>query len=72
MEFTLYRMLDSLFEHVLVCQGRMEVEVWTRGCEGMWTSIVYNEPADSFTLRTLNCTLTLEEIYERVQFGTEA
>jgi hypothetical protein len=40
MEFTLYRMLDSLFEYVLVCQDRMEVEVWTRGGEGVWTSVV--------------------------------
>lgn len=71
-KFTLYRMLDSLFEYVLVSQECMEVEVWTRGGEGVWTSIVYNEPADRFTLRTLNCTLTLAEIYERVEFGAQA
>jgi Uma2 family endonuclease len=69
LKFTLYRMLDSLFEYVLVSQDRMEAEVWTRGGEGVWTSVVYNEPADSFALRTLNCTLTLAEIYERVEFG---
>jgi len=71
-KFTLYRMLDSLFEYVLVSQDRMEVEVWTRGGESVWSSVVYNEPADSFTLRTLDCTLTLAEIYERVEFGVEA
>lgn len=71
-KFTLYRMLDSLFEYVLVSQDRMEVEVWTRGSEGVWSSVVYNEAADSFTLRTLNCTLTLAEIYERVEFGAGA
>jgi Uma2 family endonuclease len=70
-KFTLYRMLDTLIEYVLVSQERMEVEVWTRGGEGVWTSVVYNEPADSFALRTLNCTLTLAEIYERVEFGAE-
>jgi len=70
-KFTLYRMLDSLFEYVLVNQERMEVEVWTRGGEGVWSSVVYNEPADSSTLRTLNCTLTLAEIYERVEFNVE-
>ena len=69
-KFTLYRMLDSLFEYVLVSQDRMEVEVWTRGSDSVWSSVVYNEAADSFTLRTLNCTLTLAEIYERVEFGT--
>lgn len=70
-KFMLYRLLDSLFEYVLVSQDRMEVEVWTRGGEGVWSAVVYNEPADSFTLRTLNCTLTLAEIYERVEFGVE-
>lgn len=68
LKFTLYRMLDSLFEYVLVSQDRMEVEVWSRGSEGVWASVVYNEPADSFTLRTIDCALTLAEIYERVEF----
>ena len=68
-KFMLYRLLDSLFEYVLVSQDRVEVEVWTRGSEGVWSSVVYNEVADSFALRTLDCTLTLAGIYERVEFA---
>lgn len=68
-KFALNRMLDTLLEYVLICQDRMEVEVWTRGDQGVWSSVVYNEAPDSFALRTLNCTLTLAEIYERVDFG---
>ena len=68
-KFMLYRLLDSLFEYVLVSQDRVEVEVWTRGSEGVWSSVVYNEVTDSFPLRTLNCTLTLAEMYERVEFA---
>jgi Uma2 family endonuclease len=67
-KFTLYRMLDSLFEYVLVSQDRIEVEVWTRGTEGVWSSVIYNAPGDSFTLRALNCTLTLADIYEGIEF----
>ena len=70
-KFRLYRLLDSLFEFVLVRQDRVEVEVWTRGNEGVWTSIIYNERTDSFPLRTLDCTLTLGDIYEKVEFGEE-
>ena len=70
-KFRLYRLLDSLFEFVLVRQDRVEVEVWTRGNEGVWTSIIYNERTDSFPLRTLDCTLTLGDIYEKVEFGVE-
>jgi Uma2 family endonuclease len=67
-KFTLYRLLDTLFEYVLVCQDRVEVEVFTCDADGRWTSIVYNELADSFQLPSLGCTLTLEEIYGKVTF----
>ncbi len=70
-KFRLYRLLDSLFEFVLVRQDRVEVEVWTRGNEGVWTSIIYNERIDSFPLRTLDCTFSLGDIYEKVEFTAE-
>lgn len=67
-KFRLYRLLDSLFEYVMVRQDRVEVEVWTRGVDGTWTATIYNEPADVIPLRTLDCTLTLADIYEKVEF----
>lgn len=70
-KFRLYRLLDSLFEYILVRQDRVEVEVWTRGNDGVWTSVIYNERTDSFRLRTLDCSLTLGDIYEKVEFGAE-
>ncbi len=70
-KFRLYRLLDSLFEYILVRQDRVEVEVWTRGNEGVWTSIIYNERTDSFPLRTLDCTLKLADFYEKVEFPAE-
>jgi len=68
-KFTLYRLLDTLVEYVLVQQDRVEVEVFTRDTEGRWSSIIYNEPADSFPLPSIGCTLTLAEIYEKVTFA---
>lgn len=70
-KFRLYRLLDSLFEYILVRQDRVEVEVWTRGGGGVWTSVIYNERTDSFRLRTLDCSLTLGDIFEKVEFGEE-
>lgn len=67
-KFRRYRLLDTLFDYVLVSQERMEVEVFSRGSDGLWSAVVYNEPADRFTLRTLDCTLTLADIYEAVEF----
>jgi Uma2 family endonuclease len=68
-KFTLYRLLDTLVNYVLVRQDRVEVEVFTRDDEERWTSIVYNDPADSFGLSGIDCTLTLAEIYEKVTFA---
>jgi len=68
-KFRHYRLLESLFDYVLVSQERVQVEVLTRGSEGLWSSVLYNERSDRFTLRTLDCALTLAEIYEAVEFG---
>lgn len=68
-KFMLYRLLDSLVEYVLVCQDRAQVEVWVRDDGGRWTTTIYDEAADSFTLRSIGCTLTLAEIYEKVEFA---
>ena len=68
-KFTLYRLLDSLVEYVLVRSDRVEVEVFTRDSDGRWTSIIYNEPADCFALPSLDGTLSLAEIYEKVTFA---
>ena len=70
-KFRLYRLLDSLFEYILVRQDRVEVEVWTRGTDSVWTAVIYNEATDSFRLKTLDCSLTLGDIYDKVEFGAE-
>lgn len=68
-KFNLYRLLDSFVEYLLVRQDRMEVELVSRESVHQWSSTICNEAADVVTLRTLGCTLTLEDIYERVEFA---
>lgn len=68
-KFTLYRLLDSLFDYILVSQDRVEVEVWTRGSDNRWNSVIYDELTDGFDIKTLGCSLTLADIYEKVDFG---
>ena len=69
-KFRLYRLLDSLFEYLLVRQDRVEVEVWSRSNQGVWSCTIYNELSDEIALRTLDCTITLAAIYEKVEFAT--
>ena len=71
-KFMLYRLLDSFVEYVLVSQDRVEVEVWVRNTEGRWITTIYDEITDSFALRSIGCTLTLAEIYEKVEFEGQA
>ena len=68
-KFTGYRLLDSLREYILIRQDQVDVEVFSREPEGRWISLEYDEPADSFFLRSIGCTLTLAEIYEKVMFA---
>lgn len=68
-KFTLYRLLDTLTEYILIHQDRVEVEIFTKLSKGQWSSILYDELADSFHLRSVNCRLTLAEIYEKVTFA---
>ncbi len=68
-KFNLYRLLDSFVEYLLVRQDRIEVELVSRESVHQWTSTIYNEATDVVTLRTPGGTLTLEDIYEKVEFG---
>ncbi len=67
-KFNLYRLLDSFVEYLLVRQDRMEVELFTRESTQEWSSVIYNEATDIVPIRSLNCILTLAEIYDKVAF----
>jgi Uma2 family endonuclease len=67
-KFNLYRLIDTFVEYLLVRQDRMEVELFTRESTQEWSSVLYNEATDVVPLRSLNCTLTLAEIYDKVNF----
>lgn len=65
-KFILYRLLDTLVEYLLVRQDRMEAELFSRESTQQWSSVIYNEASDVIAVKSLNCTLTLEEIYDKV------
>jgi Uma2 family endonuclease len=67
-KFNLYRLIDTFVEYLLVRQDRMEVELFTRESTQEWSSVLYNEATDAVPVKSLNCTLTLAEIYDKVNF----
>ena len=65
-KFALYRQIPSLREYLLVSQGRVLVELFTRGDDGRWVLADYRSLNDRVPLPSLDCTLDLAEIYDKV------
>ena len=66
-KFHTYRKLDSLEEYVLVAQDGKRVEVYRR--RTAWDLEIYGE-GQSFHLESVDLDMTVEEIYEQVDFST--
>ena len=63
-----YRRLDSLREYVLVSQDKARVEHYVRQDDGSWNFTAADGLDGRLTLPTLDCTLSLADIYDRVTF----
>lgn len=67
----LYQSIDSLTEYVLVAQDEPLVEHWSRRDDGQWLVSTLQGPGAALVLGSIDCTLPLDEIYERVSFEHE-
>ncbi len=67
-KFALYRQIPSLREYLLVSQDRVRVECYRRDADGRWTLTDYTGLDDQVPLESLDCTLALAEIYDKVEF----
>ena len=63
-----YRMLDSLTDYILVSVNRMLVEHHALQPDASWTLRTFDQPTQTLSLASVDCTLPLSEIYERVDF----
>lgn len=66
-KFEQYRTLESFKECVLVAQDKPHVEHFTRQSDNRWILTETNNMEDSIELISINCTLALEEIYDKVE-----
>lgn len=64
-KFAHYRRLESLQEYVLVSQDRMRVERHVRRGEE-WVLTEYTDPDAVLDLPSINCRVTLRDIYDKV------
>jgi Uma2 family endonuclease len=71
-KFAIYRGLPSLRQYVLVAQDRLAVDVFTRQADDTWSLAAYTDPAVPIRCESIDCTLTLGEVYAKVEFEAPA
>lgn len=67
-KFSDYRAIESVKDIAFVSQYRPRVEHYVRQANDEWILHEVSDPAGAIVLRSIECTLTLAEIYERVKF----
>ncbi len=70
-KFRLYRTIESFREYVLVESESVFVEHYSKQETGEWVLREYASRSDEITLRAIEETLSLQEIYEEVSFETQ-
>ena len=68
-KFDYYRSLSSLQEYILVEQSRIHVLQHTKTNDNQWLLTEYEEDSQKFSLNILPLSLSLDEIYEGVNFN---
>lgn len=68
-KFQKYRMgNETLTDYVLVSQDKPFVEHFTKQADGNWIYRSYGEIKDVLRIETVECDLSLREIYDRIEF----
>lgn len=63
-----YRTLDSLAEHLLVAQHKVRIEQFVKQPNGEWLLIEYTSPEQLLKLPSIDCSLELPDVYDKVVF----
>ena len=63
-----YRTIDSLQEHLLVAQHEVRVEQYLRQPDGQWSQTQYISPDDVVQLASIDCSLRLSDVYDKISF----
>lgn len=69
-KFKHYRRIDTLQEFVLVSQAEYQVEVFRRERD-RWAYFEFEGPDAELRLESIDCTIPLRQIYEKVDFTAE-
>jgi Uma2 family endonuclease len=72
-KFEQYGAIASLQEYLMVASDRVHVDLYTRQADGRWLLTSANRLEDKLELESLNCRLSVAELYEKVDLeGAQA
>lgn len=69
-KFENYRTLDSLTEYVMIAQDRVHLEHYVRQPDSQWLLSEAKALQDVIKLPTIQCTLALADVYDKVDIQT--
>ena len=67
-KFTHYRSIESLRDYVLVAQNMVRVERYSRTGDGQWLLWSTDQLDDRLELPSVECQVTVSDIYARIKF----
>lgn len=67
-KFTHYKSIESFTEYLLIAQDRPHVTQFIRHENGFWLQTEFNSLAEEFHLRSVDCHVTMEEVFQNIEF----
>jgi len=64
-----YRRLESLVEYLFVAQDRIHIDHYVRQGDNTWLLSEASAPGDAVKLSSIECSLLLSEVYDKVDIG---
>jgi len=66
-KFEYYQTIPSFSEYVLIAQEPFRVEQFVRKESNVWTYFEFRQPDETVKLHSIDCELTLRDIYHKIQ-----
>jgi Uma2 family endonuclease len=66
-KFEQYQSIETLREYLLVASDRVRADLYARQADGRWLLSSANSFEDSLDLQSVNCSLAIASLYEKVE-----
>jgi Uma2 family endonuclease len=69
-KFSVYRTIPTFQEYILIDQFKMQVEQYFKTGKNRWTFSEYYDANETISLNSIDFEISLEDIYDKVEFET--